>query len=196
MQANTQHSSVDRFFRLLETLCLVLAVMFSGTGGVVLASVLASPLRGLGSAASFEVLGGSTVTNTGPSVISGDLGVGPSFSVTGFPPGIVTNGTIHAADAVTLQAQSDLTTAYRTIAAKTGAVDLTGQDLGGLTLTPGVYHFDTSAQLTGTLTLNALGDPSAEFDFQIGSTLTTASNSHVVMINGADSRDVYWQVGS
>ena len=150
----------------------------------------------LGTAESFAVLGGSAVTNTGPSVIDGNLGVGPGTSVTGFPPGIVTNGVIHAADAVALQAQSDLTTAYLDVADNAVTVDLTGQDLGGLTLTPGVYFFSSSAQLTGTLTLDAQGDPNAEFDFQIGSTLTTASGANVVLINGADPCNVFWQVGS
>ena len=137
----------------------------------------------LGTAANFAVLAGSTVTNTGPTVLTGGLGVSPGTAVTGFPPGAVTGGTIHAADAVAAQAQTDLTTAYTTAAGLTPTADLTGQDLGGLTLTPGVYHFASSAQLTGTLTLDSLGDPNAEFVFQIGSTLTTASNSHVVEIN-------------
>jgi hypothetical protein len=151
----------------------------------------------LGTAASFGVLAGSTVTNTGASVIAGNLGVSPGSSVTGFPPGIVTPpSTIHAADAVAAQAQSDLTTAYNAIAGTPTGTDLTGMDLGGLTLTPGVYGFSTSAQLTGTLTLNALGNPSAVFIFKIGSTLTTASNSSVLVINGGSSCNVFWQVGS
>jgi hypothetical protein len=151
----------------------------------------------LGTADSFAVLGGQTVSNTGPSVIAGDLGVAPGSAVVGFPPGTVTPpGTIHAGDAVALQAQNDLTTAYNTIAGEARTATLTGQDLGGLTLTPGVYFFATSAQLTGTLTLDAQGNPDARFDFQIGSTLTTASNSSVRLINGADGCNVYWQVGS
>jgi hypothetical protein len=150
----------------------------------------------LGTAQSFAVLGGSTVTNTGPSIISGNLGVSPGSAVTGFPPGIVINGTIHAADAVALQAQSDVTTAYNALAGMACNVDLTGQDLGGLTLTPGVYCFSSSAQLTGELTLDAQGNPNALFVFQIGSTLTTASNSSVRLINGARACNVFWQVGS
>ena len=150
----------------------------------------------LGTAGNFAVLGGQTVTNTGPSVISGNVGVSPGSAVTGFPPGTVNNGTIHTADAVASQAQIDLTTAYNAVAGEAVTSDLTGQDLGGLTLTPGVYHFSSSAQLTGVLTLNAEGNPNAEFDFQIGSTLTTASNSSVVMINGGIPCDVVWQVGS
>ncbi len=150
----------------------------------------------LGAAESFAVLGGSTVTNTGSSVIVGDVGVSPGTAVTGFPPGLVTGGMIHMGDAVALQAQTDLTTAYNVLAGEPFQADLTGQDLGGKTLTPNVYHFSTSAQLTGMLTLDALGDPNARFDFQIGSTLTTASAASVRLINGADACNVFWQVGS
>ena len=151
----------------------------------------------LGTAESFAVLGGQTVTNTGPSVINGDLGVSPGGAVTGFPPGIVTPpGTIHAADAVALQAQSDVTIAFNDLAGRASNFSLTGMDLGGLTLVPGVYTFSSSAQLTGTLTLDVQGNPNAEFIFQIGSTLTTASSSSVLLINAADPCEVYWQVGS
>jgi hypothetical protein len=157
---------------------------------------------GLGNADSFAVLGGSTVTNTGSSVVNGNVGVSPGSAITGFPPGVITPpGTIHANDAVAMQAQNDLTTAYNFAASPVSepcGVDLTGQDLGGLTLTPGVYCYSTSAQLTGTLTLNAQGDPNAVFLFKIGSTLTTASSSSVVFTNfflgQADS--LFWQVGS
>jgi hypothetical protein len=145
----------------------------------------------LGTAQDFAVLGGSTVTNTGSSVINGDLGVWPGSAITGFPPGIV-NGTIYAGDAVAQQAQSDVTTAYNTLAGMASTQNLTGQDLGGQTLLSGVYTFNSSAQLTGTLTLSGTGD----FIFKIGSTLTTASNSFVLAINGANAGNVYWQVGS
>lgn len=158
-------------------------------------SAQAAPID-LGTAGSFAVLGGSTVTNTGATVIYGDLGVSPGSAITGFPPGLVSGGTIHNADAVALQAQIDLATAYDAAAGQLGGVDLSGQDLGGQTLTPGVYGFTSSAQLTGTLTLNALGDPNAQFVFQIESTLTTASNSAVVFINGGQGGSVYWQIGS
>jgi len=150
----------------------------------------------LGTASSFAVLGGQSVTNTGATLVSGDLGVSPGTSVTGFPPGTVVGGTIHVADAVALQAQADNAAAYTTFAGEACNTDLTGQDLGGLTLTPGVYCFSSSAQLTGTLTLDAQGDANALFVFQIGSTLTTASNSSVLVINGASSCNVFWQVGS
>src|SRR3954447_19388673 len=109
----------------------------------------------LGTAQNFAILGGSTVTNTGPTTVTGNLGVSPGSAVTGFPPGIVAGGSIHAADAVASQAQSDLTTAYNAAAGTPCGVDLTGQDLGSVgTLTPGVYCFTSSAALTGTLTLN------------------------------------------
>lgn len=170
----------------------------------VFAALAGLPLRAgaaaitLGTAESFAVLGGSTVTNTGPSVIGGGhVGLAPGTAVTGFPPGIVQAPyTIHAADAVAAQAKSDLTTAYTAAAALAPTVNLTGQDLGGLTLTPGVYFFSTSAQLTGTLTLNNQGNPNAEFVFQIGSTLTTASNSSVFTEFGTSTVcRVFWQVG-
>jgi hypothetical protein len=151
----------------------------------------------LGTAASFGVLGGSTVTNTGSSIIVGNLGVSPGTAVTGFPPGVVTPpGIIHSADAIAAKAQVDLTTAYNALAGTPTLTDLTGQDLGGLTLTPGVYSFSSSAQLTGTLHLNALGNPNAVFIFKIGSTLTTASSSSVVMEGSGSSCTVFWQVGS
>ena len=154
----------------------------------------------LGTSQSFAVLGGSTVTNTGASVITGNLGVSPGSSVTGFPPGIVTGGAIHAADGVAAQAQSDLTTAYNAAAGIPCGVDLTGQDLGSVgTLTPGVYCFTSSAALTGTLTLNFQGNPNALFLFKIGSTLTTASGSSVVLTNTGGTTcptNLFWQVGS
>ncbi len=146
---------------------------------------------------SFAVLGGSTVTNTAtPTIITGNLGVSPGSAVTGFPPGTVVGGSIHAADAAASQAQTQLTTLYGDLASEACNTDLTGQDLGGLTLTPGVYCFSTSAQLTGTLTLDGQGNPNAVFLFKIGSTLTTASASSVLLINGASSCGLYWQVGS
>jgi MYXO-CTERM domain-containing protein len=149
----------------------------------------------LGTAQSFAVLGGSTVTNTGPSVLTGDLGVSPGAAVTGFPPGTAT-GTTHAADAVALQAQNDVTTQYNALASAACTADLTGQNLGGMTLTPGVYCFSSSAQLTGALTLNAQGNANAVFVFKIGSTLTTASASSVALINGGNPCGVAWQIGS
>ncbi len=168
--------------------------------GLLLYSLSAMSLRAvpiLGTASTFSVLGGSTVTNTGPSVLSGNLGVSPGSSITGFPPGVA-NGTTHAGDAVALQAQTDALAAYGLLQSSAYSVtdDLTGTDLGGLTLTPGVYTFDTTAQLTGLLTLNLLNDPNSLFIFRIGTALTTASNSSVITTNGTGCCNVYWLVGS
>ena len=157
----------------------------------------------LGTTANFGVLAGTAVTNTGPSVITGtaahpgDLGVSPA-TIGGFPPGIVTPpGVIHAInDGPTITAKSSLTTAYNNLAGRPTTANLTGQNLGGLTLVPGVYNFSSSAQLTGTLTLNGLGNPNSVFIFNIGSTLTTASASTVSLINGAQGGNVFWKVGS
>jgi hypothetical protein len=150
----------------------------------------------LGAAQSFAVLGSSTVTNTGSSIITGDLGVSPGSAVTGFPPGLVVSGTIHAADAVALAAQNSVTTAYNSLASQACTQDLTDQDLGGKTLTAGVYCFSSAAQLTGILTLNAQGNANAVFIFKIGSTLTTAGGASVVMSSGGSLCNVFWQVGS
>src|ERR1700720_2169045 len=150
----------------------------------------------LGSAQTFAVLGGSTVTNTGPTVVTGDLGVSPGTAVTGFPPGSVTGGTIHAGDATATAAQAGAHKAYQDLVAEPCGTNLTGQTLGtspgAVTLSPGVYCFDSSGQLTGTLTLDGNG----VYVFQIGSTLTTASNSSVVLADGAAAGNVFWQVGS
>jgi hypothetical protein len=152
----------------------------------------------LATAQPFVVLGGAGVTNTGPSVLNGDLGVTPGTSLSGFGAPAVVNGATHDNDAVAAQAQADLTTAYNVAAGQPIAPgnDLTGVDLGGLTLSPGAYGYSTSAQLTGQLTLDAHGDPNAQFVFVIGSTLTTASASSVILTNGASPCNVFWKIGS
>lgn len=154
--------------------------------------------QSLGSAETFAVLGASTVTNTGASQISGDVGVSPGTAITGFPPGIVTNGALHAGDAVATQAHADFATAYNAYAGLPSppANNLSGADLGGTTLTPGVYKFNTSATSGGMLTLDAQNDPNAHFVIQIGTTLITTSASSVLLKNGADARNVYFQVGT
>ena len=139
---------------LLITGLAVLVVMV----GRAPAAYAAQPSVGLGTATSFAVLAGSTVTNTGPSTVSGDLGVSPGAAVTGFPPGQVNSGVIHAADAVALQAKQDLVTAYNDAAGRMPRVDKTGDDLGGETLVPGVYNASSGMSLTGTVTLDAQGD--------------------------------------
>ena len=157
----------------------------------------------LGTANNFAVLAGSAVANTGSTVINGgSVGLTPGSSVTGFPPGIVNAPyTIHIGDSVALNAQNALITAYNTAAGLPVTQTLTGQNLGGLTLTPGVYSFASTAQLTGTLTLNDMGNPDAVFVFQIGTALTTASDSSVATINDPTAGaipgiSVFWQIGS
>jgi Ice-binding-like len=149
----------------------------------------------LGTASTFGVLAGSTVTNTGATVINGDLGVSPGTAITGFPPGIVTGAT-HQADGVAGGAQSDLTTAYNDAAGRSPSGSV-GPFIGaGQTLSPGVYNASTSLDLGGALTLNAHGDPAAVWIFQVGSTLVTDSASSVRLTGGAQACNIFWQVGS
>jgi hypothetical protein len=156
------------------------------------ASAATAPV-GLGTATSFAVLAGSGITNTGTTSIIGDIGTFPTVAETGL--GSVTlDGTNQDGDAVTQQAKTDLTTAYNT-AAQSGPPTSVATELGGTTLTPGVYNGNT-LQITGTLTLNTGGDPSAVFIFQTPSTLITASDSSVVVLNGGTACNVFWQVGS
>jgi hypothetical protein len=175
-----------------------------GLGAVALAVLLfalgagAATNPGLGAADSYAVLAGTTVTSIAPTTICGDLGVSPGTAVTG-GPSMTCGGTIHSADVSAGNAQLAVTTAYNNLAGQSctpASNVLTGQDLGGMTLVAGVYCFTSTAQLTGTLTLNAAGDPNAVWIFQIGSTLTTASGSTVQVINGGQDCNVFWQVGS
>lgn len=178
-----------------------------GFAGAVLALALAlfaipavaqaAPVN-LATVSPFVVLGGTTVTNTGPSVLNGDLGVSPGTAITGFGLPAVVNGATHENDAVAAQAQSDLTNAYNVAAGQAvePADDLSGTDLGNRKLAPGAYRYTSSALLTGALTLDAEGDPNAQFVFLIGAELTTESASSVVLVNGASPCNVYWQVGS
>ncbi|MDX6343357.1 MAG: hypothetical protein QOH87_3495 [Trebonia sp.] len=160
-------------------------------------AVAATAPVGLGTAASFAVLAGTpNVTNTGPSIISGNLGVSPAAAVTGFPPGHVINGTIHRADAVAAQAQSDLTTAYNDAAGRAQTASVPAFIGAGQTLAPGVYKASSSLDVGGSLTLDAGGDPNAVFIFQAPSTLITDSASNVILTGGAQACNVFWQVGS
>lgn len=155
-------------------------------------AVVAATDPGLASAGNFAVLAGTTVTNTGPSWITGQVGVAPGSAVTGFPPG--TSGPQHKGDSVATTAQTDLTAAYTNAAAQPcpGTNNFTGVNLGGKNLVPGVYCQTTAPTLTGTLTLNGSGI----YIFQIGSTLVTASGARVVLIGGAQPCQIFWQVGS
>ena len=140
------------------------------------------------------VLAGTTVTNTGSTVVSGDVGVSPGTAVTGFPPGLA-SGAIDAADGTAAQAQAALKTGYLDAAGRSGATTVAG-DLTGQTLVAGIYKSTSSLGLTGDLTLDAQGKPDAVFIFQISSTLITGSGSHVILANNANPCNVFWQVGS
>lgn len=177
----------------IRVFLLVLGLML-----VPVSSAKAATSVALGTADSFAVLAGSGVTNTGPSVVNGDLGTSPTPAVTGFggaPNGMV-NGSIHQADALAGQAKDDLTTAYNDAAGQ-GPANTLATELGGQTLTPGVYNSASGTfGITGTLTLNAQGNPDAVFIFKMASTLITASASRVSLINGAQPCHLFWQVGS
>ena len=179
-----------------------LAVLPATAAGAIAMFLVAQPAIaetapvGLGTAGSFAVLAGTTVTNTGPSVIRGDLGVSPGTAVTGFPPGTVSNGTIHRADGVAEDAQADLTTAYNDAAGRSPTAGVPAFIGAGQTLDPGVYKASSSLDVGGALTLDAHGDPDAVFIFQAPSTLVTDSASRVILTDGAQACNVFWQVGS
>ncbi|HEY0118974.1 MAG TPA: ice-binding family protein, partial [Cellulomonas sp.] len=173
------------------------ALVAAGTVGLLIgvAGVAqAATAIGLGTAGSFVVLAGAGVTNTGPTTLNGDIGTFPNASISG-SGNLTVTGTVHAGDAVTQDAKTDLVTAYDVAAGQASNVTVSG-DLGGQTLTTGVYTSASSMGLTGSLTLDAQGNPDAVFVFQVGSALTTASASQVLLIGGAQACNVYWQVGS
>ncbi|MEI6351507.1 MAG: ice-binding family protein [Verrucomicrobiota bacterium] len=159
----------------------------------------------LGAAENFTIVSSQGVTNSGPTVITGNIALSPLTSITGFtfstPVGAgIVRGAVHYNDALAVQAQTDALAAFNALAGLTylPGNNKSGMDLGGVTLTPGIYHFNTSVDLTGSLILDTQGDPNAVFVFQIGSTLTTAVGSSVVVTGagaGSDS-NVLWQVGS
>jgi hypothetical protein len=175
----------------------LMSVLIISASGIMQNNAFAAPT--LGTASNFAVLGGTTVTNTGATVVTGDLGVSsPGVACTGFVGctttglGTVT-GTIHVGDPIANQAHADTATAYGSlIGATCTTIEPAVADIGGQTLTPGVYCFPSSAAITGTLTL----DGSGVYIFKIGSTLVTASNSDVVLTNGATANNVFWAVGS
>ncbi|WP_375482188.1 ice-binding family protein [uncultured Jatrophihabitans sp.] len=182
------------FRRLAGTLAATTSVALLIAFGTAGSAAAAGAQVDLGTVAAYSVLGGQTVTNTGPSRLNNDLGVSPGTAITGFPPGR-TAGATHAADAPAEQAQSDLTIAYNDAAGRAKTASVAG-DLVGRTLTSGVYNSTGPLSLSGTLTLNGQGDPNAVFIFQVASTLITASASYINMINGAQACNVFWQVGS
>lgn len=171
---------------------VALAIIFTlGLAGMAMAATSVN----LGTADNFAILAGSTITNTGSSVINGDLGLSPGTSATGFPPGTV-NGTQHIANATAVQAKTDLTTAYNNAAGQT-PVSTVPTELGGTTKTAGTYNSAGGTfGITGTLTLDAAGDPNAVFIFKTASTLITAGSSNIILANGAQACNVFWQVGS
>jgi len=173
-------------------------LLASGLAFAAVPAVASASAVNLGTASPFVVLAASAATNTGPSVLNGDLGVYAGTSLTGFGSPAVVNGATHDDDFVAGNAQGDARIAYNVAAGQPIKLgnDLTGTDLGNRTLLAGAYSFSSSAQLTGQLTLNAAGDPNAQFVFEIGTTLTTASGSSVRLINGASPCNIYWQVGS
>src|SRR3989304_2408404 len=150
----------------------------------------------LGSAAGFAVLAGATVTNTGATTVTGDLGVSPGSAVPGFPPGTVV-GTTHAADPTAAWAIANLTIAYNDAAGRTLCPVTVAGNLGGLTLIPGLYKSTSSLEISsGDLTLAAQGNASAVFIFQIASTLTTTEGRQIILAGGAKASNIFWQVGT
>ncbi len=150
----------------------------------------------LGAAAGYAILAGSTITNTGLTIITGDLGLSPGSAVTGFPPGVV-NGVKHVADPAAALAKLDLTTAYNNLAGRTLAPILVAGNLGGRTLAPGLYKSTSSLEISsGDLTLDAKGNRNNVFIFQIASTLTTTAGRKVILAGGAKASNIFWQVGS
>lgn len=161
-------------------------------GTAVPASAAPDPVL-LGTAEGFAVLAATTVTNTGPSVISGDIGLSPGTAVVGFPPGLQTAGATYVAEGVALQAKADTLAAYG-VAGNPGPTNATGVELGGQTLQPGLYVSSGVLQLTGNLTLDDTGNPGGIFVFRSLSTLTTATNSSITLTGGVTACDVYWIV--
>lgn len=184
----------ERLVSNLKSKFLILCAIAAFVALLCPALASATPID-LGTAESFAVLAGSTVTNTGPTTITGDVGLYPGSEITGMGS-ITLHGDYHINDSTAITAKTDLTTAYTNLAGMTPGTTLSGT-LGPQTLYAGVYNFTGGAALlTGALILDAQGNPNAQFVFQMASTLTTASSSSVNVINGGSSNEVYWVVGS
>lgn len=185
----------------------LLALVLLGTGAHAQNDNAAVTIN-LATADKFALLGASGITNvSAQTYIIGNVGSSPTPAITGLTQSQVKGRLFLKASPVTAQAQKDLTVAYGDAAGAPCGTDLTGKDLGGMRLGPGVYCFSSSAGLTGTLTLDAHGNPDSQWVFQIGKTLTAATNSKVVMVLGRNlpqppwakglrGCNVYWQVGS
>jgi type VI secretion system secreted protein VgrG len=173
-----------------------LAVLAAGVAMLVpgaRASAAPAPVE-LGTAAPFAVLAGTGITNTGPTTITGDVGTSPTPTETGFDQ-VTLSGANHQADDVALKAKNDLTTAYDDAAGRTPPIAVPNELGRPAVYTPGVYQ-GASLQITGTMTLDTLGDPSAVFIFRANETLTTATDSSVIVLNGGTACNVFWQLGS
>jgi hypothetical protein len=149
-------------------------------------------LPALGAVSTYSVFGGSGVSNSGATALSGDLGATTSGTIAGFPPGTA-GGTIHAGDSAAESAKSALVTAYNDVAGRTPSDSFAGK-IGGLTFHDGVHYAAAAISLTGTVTLDGRGDPNATFIFQVNAAMATAAASHVTLINGAQASHVFWQV--
>ena len=185
-------SHVTPVFGVFVAFFVSIALLFASADS---ANAAASPV-GLGAANSFAVLGYSTVTNTGPSTISGDIGLHSGSSVTGFPPGVQTSGAMYVSDALSLQARTDANNAFTSASGQTPVTSLGAVELGGLTLPPDIYETDGVLQASGVLTLDGGGDSSAVFIFRSTSTLITGSASQVALTGSANPCNVFWIVPS
>ena len=182
---------IRRYRRLITAVASIMIMVFAPVTPAVSASAVP-----LGAASTFAVLGASTVTNTGSTIVTGDVGLSPGTSVTGFPPGVVT-GVLHVNDGIAATAQANNVTAYGLLAAQACDVSFAGPtDMAGMTLLPGTYCFNSSGANTGLLTLNGAGNSNAVWIFRTASTLITGTGSSVVAINGGQACNVFWQVGS
>jgi type VI secretion system secreted protein VgrG len=189
----TKYSLFGRRAGMRSAGILAVAALLLGAAPV-LAATVTYPI--LGTAGSYAVLGASTVTNTGPTTIYGDLGLFPGSSLTG-TGSITMTGTIQLTNSAAEQAQADARAAFDMLNALTATTDLTGQNLGGRTLTPGVFSMsDVTALLDGTLTLDAGGNPNSLFVFQIAHAMSTGTDSVVDVINGSADTGVFFNVGS